>query len=138
MIDFKTMFEATCEIGRNERKKYHLTLEKLIKILKDSQKDLLVKFDNGCFIGDFNSYRGYYSDLSIEPIDINNYLRVNDFINKCEESLNQEFEGYKGGQFLMAGDTPLWMAEYGKCGDSIIDAIISDNSVILITKKIED
>lgn len=33
---------------------------------------------------------------------------------------NNSFEGYKGGDFIMNGSTPLWIAEHGSCGVKII------------------
>ena len=118
-----------------ERSKYHLTLGKLIEKLKEVGDDFDVVFSDGSIPNSFDSYRGYYSDLAIDSSD--NPMKVSTFKLHALSSLNREFTGYKGGEFLMNEETPLWRAEYGcNTSDAIIDAYIIDNKFTLIIKKI--
>lgn len=38
-------------------------------------------------------------------------------------AVGAEFEGYKGGQFTMYPDTPLWVSEHGECDHLMISYI---------------
>ena len=40
------------------------------------------------------------------------------------------FEGYKGGEFTMEGDTPVWYSHYGTTGPAIMG--ITDEGEILL------
>lgn len=66
-----------------------------------------------------HSYRGYYSDLAFEhkhgTQSVESLLSI--LKTRC---LNKTFEGYKGGDFKMDENTPLWIAEYGNTGKKIM------------------
>lgn len=65
------------------------------------------------------SYRGYYSDLSFEPSE--EVRSVEDVVKMLEtKCLGKEFTGYKGGEYFMDENTPIWIAEYGNCGVRIM------------------
>lgn len=105
---------------RKERSLSQMTLGALINILKYLPKNS--KIENIC---NPHSYRGYYSDLSFEKID--GTRTVDSLLNELQEKcLNKIFKGYKGGDFCMREDAPLWIAEYGNCGQKIISITTSD------------
>jgi hypothetical protein len=35
--------------------------------------------------------------------------------------MGREFIGYKGGEFLMGENTPVWISSYGNCGDRLLE-----------------
>lgn len=110
--DIQKLVNVISDAGLYERKKYHLTLGRLIDNLMDFPVNLPVKFSNGGYPGSFGSYRGYYSDMYIDsdgdPINVGEFIKV-----VHSKMLGQTFEGYKGGDYKMGEDTPLWHAEYG-------------------------
>lgn len=59
--------------------------------------------------------------------------------NPALRQTRQPFTGYKGGDFTMTGDTPLWRASYGDTGEAIMDLQPhrSGSALILITKKVD-
>lgn len=132
-MDIQALLNAISTTAMNDRKNYHLTLGGLIKVMEENPScDAVTK--EGFYICQPHSYRGYYSDLSFEtssekPIDFIKTLK--------EETLDKTFVGYKGGDFVMAADTPLWIAPYGCTGDAVVDAIVSDGKIILVTKHID-
>ena len=79
-----------------------------------------------------HSYRGYYSDLALEST--NEIYTVQELIDliKCE-SLGKVFEGYKGGDFTMIPDTPVWISTYGCCGFKIMS--IKDGDILTFETK---
>lgn len=114
------------------RQQYHLTLGQLIDMLRDQNPDLPVVFDTGGSPIDPHSYRGYYDDLAFETTS--ETRTVAEVLKEAEECLGACFEGYKGGEFRMGEDTPLWNAYYGDTGRAIILALPISEGVQLLTK----
>lgn len=112
-----------------ERAKYHLTLGQLIeKLTPHKGKGLTVP------LGRPGSYRGYYTDLSFEPGE----TPLDAFVATCEECVGKVFEGYKGGDFRMTEDSPLWVAEWGSCGPALMGIYLDgDGRISLTTKELD-
>jgi len=130
------MMDAMSDALKTQRADYQLTLNDAIIKLTGLNTDLPVifDFDNNYGPSSPDSYRGYYSDLAFEPVS--QTVPVSQFMAMCQEALGKTFTGYKGGDFLMDKNTPLWCASYGNTGPAIIDLSISAENVILITKHI--
>ena len=129
------LFDTFSKMDRCTRGGYHVTLGSLIKALQAVPADMPVVFSDDAIPGEFDSYRGYYADLALErgkaPVT------AGEFLAKCENALGKEFTGYKGGEFLMGPDTPLWRAEYGDCGEAIVAAAVTGGRFVLTTKFVE-
>jgi hypothetical protein len=94
--------------------KSQLTLGKMIEILQAMPPDAIV--------GNLSvphSYRGYYEDLCFEWK--HGVRRADLLLNDCTACVNREFTGYKGGDYTMKLNTPVWVAEYGCCGARLIN-----------------
>lgn len=135
MLDIQGMMDAMSASWAADRSKYHLTLGKLIAVLEPHDPALPVTFDYGPFVGSEHSYRGYYSDLSFEPSAERS--TVADVLARAKAAIGNTYEGYKGGDFVMRDDTPLWCAHYGNTGSAIIGASVSTEAVILETKNVD-
>ena len=136
-MDLQKLVDAMSETSRMERGNYHVTLGELIEFVDKLPLLTTVKFSNGSHPSGVDSYRGYYSDLAIEPS--NEKINVEKFLVILRGSLGKTFMGYKGGDFIMEENTPLWMANYGDCGEAVVS--ISENGegdLILITKDLDD
>lgn len=140
-MDFQKFIDASNAAELRVRSSYHLTLKELIRRLRgheDLQGDLPVVWDFDFKSGpqSAHSYRGYYSDLAFSS---GAPLSVKDLRFYLEEKvLDKIFEGYKGGDFLMDGKTPLWCAEYGlSSGIAIMDVEWTGGFIQLKTKIIE-
>jgi hypothetical protein len=129
------MVNAMNEVGRRDRARYHLTLATLIEKLEGVSPGLSVKFSNGEAPGDADSYRGYYSDLAFEPTERD--VTAGDLLNRAKAALNATFTGYKGGDFVMGPNTPLWAASYGNCGLAIVGFETDGTAVTLETKDVD-
>lgn len=110
------------ELNKNNKVKRansQLTLGSLIKQLEEFPKDQKI-----VDLVDAHSYRGYYSDLAFT---FGNPITVSDLAKKLKtDCLNNEFYGYKGGDFLMDENTPLWFSTYGSTGEKLL-SINKDN-----------
>lgn len=121
-----------------ERSEYHLTLGQLIAALKACPRGTCVKFDhNGGAPGTFDSYRGYYSDLAIDSG--NKPKTAAKLLSHAMRANGKAFHGYKGGDYVMTANTPLWNAPYGVCGRAIVGTRYSatDKVLTLITEDAE-
>lgn len=140
MIDINPIqrfIDSMNEAGKRERANYHLTLGKLIEALEAvPDKTIPIWFDKGRGSpGGLGSYRGYYSDLAFET---GAPCMVDSVLKHAKKALDTIFEGYKGGDFLMDADTPLWRSEWGECsGVAIMDIRVEPYKVTMITKKVD-
>lgn len=113
MIDFQKVVDMVGDAMRETRKQYHVSLGELITALGKVDPDGEINFGNP------HSYRGYYADLALEPLD--ELITVKQLIGQLNLVLDKTLEGYKGGDFLMSADTPVWIAHYGCTGKAMLD-----------------
>lgn len=95
-----------------------MILKELIEYLKSKDPSTKVKvgFNNP------HSYRGYYEDLAFEPC---NDTTIGEMLNCAEQAQGKEFEGWKGGMFLMRDYTDCWLAREGHSGEGIGKILIN-------------
>lgn len=107
--------------AQQERSGTQLTLGGLIERLEAMPQDAKV-----IGFGEPHSYRGYYCDLAFEKTA--EKRTVAEVLYEVRGCMGQKFEGYKGGDFWMTGNTPVWLADYGRCGLKIM-AIADDGTL---------
>jgi hypothetical protein len=134
-MDLQRMIDAMCEADRRTRGNYHVTLGKLIEILGGVDASTPVRFSDSEYgPGNPHSYRGYYSDLAFEDVSD---VTAQALLADCHDALGQTFEGYKGGDFTMGKDTPLWNAPYGCSGKAVVGADMEGGTFVLTVKEID-
>lgn len=67
--------------------------------------------------GDPDSYRGYYSDIALNPTETST---AGTLLAECQSLLGGMMTGYKGGEFPIHRSVPVWVAPYGCCGDRLM------------------
>lgn len=87
--------------------------------------------------GEFNSYRGYYDQLALgtgrEPVTVEALLAM------AGKAKGRVFQGYKGGDYTMTGNTPVWFAEYGEYpGKAIVGMDHAGHTVRLLVADISE
>ena len=139
MIDIQKAFDAMANASKDTRSGYHVTLGEMIDQLGKAKPSALVYCaDPGreAYLGKVSSYRGYYSDLAFDPVQ--EQRTVADVLAECIAARGKTFEGYKGGEFVMEADTPLWISEYSMAsGQAIIAIEDRGDAVFVITKQID-
>jgi len=76
-----------------------------ISCIKNNDKNLSSDYSGMCPY-DTDSYRGYYDELSLNPIDPNREeIDLNCFVRMMEDSLGRTYYGYRGGEYYMHEDT---------------------------------
>lgn len=135
MMDLQTLFDSMSAMTRDTRSRYHLTLGAAIKQLSEIDGATIVKYDGGFHPCSEHSYRGYYSDLALdaktEP------TTAADLLNVLKRAQGATYQGYKGGDFVMGDDTPLWAASWGSCGKAIVGLSMVDGAAVLATKQVD-
>jgi hypothetical protein len=120
-----------------------MTLGEMILFLRREKQDNIVKFDFCNFAPtSFHSYRGYYDQLAVGYEQCSwrdgESTTVKQFLEKCNEAKGGTFMGWKGGDFKMTGDTPVWVAESGETGGTAIINIKDMGYFTLIETKCID
>lgn len=86
-----------------------------------------------------DSWRGSYSELALNytssRISENSApMKVTQFYEMMKGVVGKEFDGYKGGEFLMTLFTPVWVANNGNSGSTaVVDIIDRGYNVIIVT-----
>lgn len=106
----------------------------------DNGTEKKVRFDFGwTYPGRLISYRASYADLAItfetgarrgdpEPLTTAEFLAMlNDALKP-----GRTFEGYKGGDYQMTEDTPVWVAQYGAWTDTAVVGVRDIGTEIII------
>jgi hypothetical protein len=110
---FQAMLDAKSAEWRRERAETQMTLGKLIAALEAMPADTVIPS-----LCSPHSYRGYYSDLAFERGELE--CTAGKLLERCRNVMGRELTGYKGGEFLMGENTPVWVAHYGCCGQKLM------------------
>jgi hypothetical protein len=134
-MDMQKFIDAMGDSMRQTRSDYHVTLGEMIETLKRADKNAPVIIDRGGAPDRLCSYRGYYADLAFGLCE---RTTVDEVLRDCEFALGHTFEGYKGGNYVMGEDTPLWVSEWGSASGLAVIAVNSCASgLVLVTKEID-
>lgn len=120
-MDIQSFLDGMLAGLRHSRTQTQMTLGGLISRLE--QLDQTAEMDG---IRDAHSYRGYYSDLAFS---VGSKRKVADVLADVRAAVESTFEGYKGGEFTMYEDAPVWIASYGCCGTRLM-SINDDGSIV--------
>lgn len=99
-----------------------ITLGELIRLLKD------INAEDGCYVEyafprkvptTCDSYRGSYDELALghDEFDWEKRPLLSSLLQHLENCVGQTFYGYKGGEFVMDEETPVWVDNYGECSN---------------------
>lgn len=110
-----------------------LTLGELIALFEGQPEDNSVIFDFGKFTpSGIDSYRGYYNHLALGYSEDAPYAKVMDVVDMLKMAVGKTFIGYKGGEFPMDLETPVWAANYGKDTQTKIVSLFADGPFTVI------
>lgn len=116
-----------------------MTLGQLIDAMNQAPAHLVVKFDDGSSLGSLSSYRGYYDHLALEPHDNCPAKTVANCLRRLSNAVGDTFEGYKGGDYRMTRNTPLWCSEWGDAsGVMIVGTKVTGDGFVIETWKEEE
>jgi hypothetical protein len=75
-----------------------------------------------------DSYRGYYNHLALDFEEPKTYPAptVADVLKIVKAAVGKTYQGYKGGDFTMDLETPVWVAHWGETSDTVITGFSED------------
>jgi hypothetical protein len=83
------------------------------------------------------SYRGYYEDLAIHYED-EAWIKHRAFRESLEAIVGSIIHGYKGGEYRVTLETPVWVANPGATGGTVVTGVYDDGYYARIKTEIED
>jgi hypothetical protein len=114
MIDLQALMDGMSAQWQKDRAGSQMTLGDLISALESLPEGSEV---DG--IGKPHSYRGYYEDLAFQRI--RDKRKASEVLSDAKAAMGEVFQGYKGGDYMMGKQTPIWVAAYGCCGEKIME-----------------
>ena len=110
-----------------------------LKEFKNSNKLIIIEMNNKIFTSDFaaDSWRGSYNLPAISYCTSKDGCTVNTAIENLKEIDGMEVTGYKGGDYTLNKEDPLFIANYGESNNctAIVDIVESDEFIICLTKQ---
>ena len=118
----QALFDSARKEEFNKRSQSgQMTLGKLINTLECIEHSAVVNLSRP------HSYRGYYSDLAVE---VTPGTTVRELLEQCRAAMGDVFEGWKGGEYVMHKNTPVWVSPMGSSSGDKLMAINPDGSYI--------
>ena len=105
-----------------------MLLKELIARLEKEDPDKLLKKG----FHQSHSHRGDYAQLAFEPCG---EASIADLLKVSKFALNQTYEGYKGGDFIMTGDSEVFIAMYSECGYELSSELLEYMIKDVVGKK---
>lgn len=134
-MDLQKALNLMSDASRMTRSDYHLTLGAAIAWLEEVAPGTPATLNVIGTPGKVDSYRGYYADLAFEPQL--EPVTAGEVLADLKAALGATFQGYKGGDFLMGEDTPLWVSAYGAAsGMAVLSIAMIDGRAVFMTKQI--
>lgn len=143
--EMKTPLHLMLQASRAQRiaRSDQWTLGKLIAALeplaavelKEGELPAAIEFEfAGCRPIGLASWRGAYEELAISyEAGSNSFgMKMADFLEILKKAVGEVFVGYKGGNFLMDEDTPLWVANDGCVEHTAVVGIKDDGYKVTI------
>lgn len=116
-MDYQNMFDNAVEAKRaNDMKTSEQLMlgEMILALMTVQNKGLPVVFDDGVWWPvDLDSWRGSYRELALSYTKEEEKWSVACVLKTLQDAVGETFQGYKGGDFLMGKNTPVWVATYG-------------------------
>lgn len=94
--------------------------------------------------GKLGSYRGYYNQLTIYRAGGRGHggdatpTTVAELLADARNADGEIFMGYKGGDYTMDLDTPVWASDYGDTGMAIGELVQAADRVTVVTFNAND
>jgi hypothetical protein len=115
--DIAAVFEQVKKQTRAEVEEAgQMTLGAFIAALDEAPSDSWILIDVlGLVPKELDSYRGYYDHLAL-GFSTDGHQTTAAVLADAKAAMGRCFQGYKGGDYYMNEDTPIWVASYGKSG----------------------
>lgn len=117
-----------------------------IKETEVDQESISVQFDFGSAIPTtLGSWRGSYDELAL-GYELTGYsgegdygsMTVDKLLEELEGAIGKTFTGWKGGDFVMSKDTPIWVSNTGDASETGIVGVLNlGYKIVILTSYCE-
>lgn len=113
------------------------TLGQLRDSLIKAPPTFLLYFSDGRGVGYFDRWRGIYSEIAICPIEPSQTHTVQTQMELAIQSIGRTFTGYKGGDYTMTRETPVWVSPHGQADSYMVVGfeVLEDCVIIQIKER---
>ncbi|MEQ1733643.1 MAG: hypothetical protein ABL940_08220 [Bacteroidia bacterium] len=104
-------------------------------------------FDFGNFVPtNLHSWRGFYEEIALGYGEIeynkdpNAVKKINakDILNELKWAIGKDYQGYKGGEYTMTENTPVWVGNYGDSNYTAVVGVLDNGySLIILNAYVE-
>jgi hypothetical protein len=118
----------------------HMTVGKMIEVLSVQEDKTEVYFDF-CLVNPtgLSSYRGYYEDVAIGWSEDADSMTAKQLLEAFKAANGKTQQGYKGGTYTVNDDTAVWVANWGRTGDTaVVGTTHTGWSLIINTAQTDD
>lgn len=96
----------------------------------------IVRTENFEALGEAHSYRGYYEEIAFEPASPGTTVTAGELAQVVENAIGTVFTGWKGGDFRMDVDTPVWISSEGmNSGRQLVGVEVEDGIMTLLEEE---
>jgi len=131
--------EAALRVGQLSLAQLIEELENLPSEAEDYPVSVQDSYRRTCFIDGYGSYRGFYSEMALESSYAPSHT-LSSLLKLLKGSLGGCLFGYKGGNFPITGETPVWVSDYGVSSGIMVTGVVLDtegNTVKITVRKRE-
>lgn len=139
MKDIELIMSAVnADIRRKADERGQLGIGELAALLRATNPDKVVVAETPLgpvsVSPDVISYRGYYDQLAIEP---DGQSTAGILAAALSEAIGETFQGYKGGDYSMSRNTPVWLSRYGDASGYAVTGVVeaADAVILNITEE---
>ncbi len=121
--------------------KLEVLAEKSKEQEEERDEPMQVDYDFGtCIPTKLASWRGNYSELALGYMlsgydnDKDHFAKttVHELLAEMKSAMGKVFDGWKGGEFMMGENTPVWVDNQGNASNTAIIDIVDDGWRVLI------
>lgn len=115
-----------------------MSLGELIAALQRKDQEAEVRLDFAYYrpSGWLHSYRGVYEQLALD-YDDKTEITVGQLVAKLKDAIGKTFHGWKGGEYTMDEDTPVWVdKDRDASSTAIVDVETTGWCVTIRTKRV--
>lgn len=96
--------------------------------------ETIVRTENFEALTDPHSYRGYYDEISFEPVQ-GITVTAGELVKVVEDAIDKTFYGWKGGEYLMDADTPIWISSEGYNSGRMLTGVTVEDGIMTLTEE---
>lgn len=96
----------------------------------------IVRTENFESLGEAHSYRGYYDEIAFESASPGVTVTAGELVQAVENAIDRVFIGWKGGDYRMDVDTPVWISSEGMVsGRQLMGVEFEDGIMVLLEEE---